>query len=64
MALSNARLGANRKPRLWRLLGGDGHCLDVAIDHGFFNESSFLTSIEDMNSVISIIVDAQVRSSF
>jgi len=28
-------------PRFNRLFGADGRCLDVAIDHGFFNERSF-----------------------
>ena len=34
--------------RLARLLGDDGRCLDVAIDHGVFNEPGFLPGIEDM----------------
>lgn len=34
------------KPRLQRFLGADGRCFDVAIDHGFFNEHSFLAGIE------------------
>ena len=63
MAFPDPRSTALRKPRLWRLLGADGFCLDVAIDHGFFNEQSFLTSIEDMTSVIKTIVDAQVQNS-
>jgi DhnA family fructose-bisphosphate aldolase class Ia len=45
--------------RLNRLLGVDGNCFDVAIDHGFFNESSFLPGIEDMPSVVSLL--AQTR---
>lgn len=31
---------------------------DVAVDHGFFGESSFLTGIEDMRSVVTTLVDA------
>jgi DhnA family fructose-bisphosphate aldolase class Ia len=36
----------------------DGRCFDVAIDHGFFNELSFLAGIEDMRRVIPAIVAA------
>ena len=46
-------------PRLNRLLGQDGRCFDVAIDHGFFNERSFLNNIEDMPRVVRIVRDAQ-----
>ncbi|MBB6670494.1 aldolase [Cohnella nanjingensis] len=35
-----------------------GKCFDVAIDHGFFNEYSFLAGIEDMPRAIATIVDA------
>jgi DhnA family fructose-bisphosphate aldolase class Ia len=45
-------------PRLKRLLANDGRCFDVAIDHGFFNERSFLDNIEDMQQVITTIVNA------
>jgi len=45
-------------PRLNRLLAKDGRCFDVAIDHGFFNELSFLDNIEDMHRVIATIIDA------
>ncbi|MEZ0326599.1 MAG: class I fructose-bisphosphate aldolase [Fimbriimonas sp.] len=45
-------------PRLQRLLGADGKCFDVAIDHGFFNERSFLSGIEDIRKAIAVIVDA------
>jgi fructose-bisphosphate aldolase, class I len=46
------------KPRLNRLFASDGKCFDVAIDHGFFNEISFLAGIEDVRRAIEIIVDA------
>src|SRR5450759_321164 len=46
-------------PRLNRLLAQDGRCFDVAIDHGFFNERSFLNNIEDMPRVVQIVRDAQ-----
>ncbi|HSI73454.1 MAG TPA: hypothetical protein VK934_09775 [Fimbriimonas sp.] len=45
-------------PRLNRLLAADGKCFDVAIDHGFFNERSFLTGIEDIRKAIGVIVEA------
>ncbi len=45
-------------PRLNRLLADDGRCFDVAIDHGFFNERAFLENIEDMNRVISTMIEA------
>ncbi len=48
----------NATPRLNRLLAEDGRCFDVAIDHGFFNERSFLDNIEDMRRVIATIVEA------
>jgi len=48
----------NVLPRLKRLLAQDGRCFDVAIDHGFFNERSFLTHIEDMPRVVATIVGA------
>jgi class I fructose-bisphosphate aldolase len=43
-------------PRLRRLLATDGKCFDVAIDHGFFNERSFLAGIEDMRRAVEAIV--------
>jgi fructose-bisphosphate aldolase, class I len=44
--------------RLNRLLASDGKCFDVAVDHGFFNEPSFLLGIEDMRRVIPALVEA------
>src|SRR5262245_46444830 len=41
-----------------RLLGTDGRCFDVAIDHGLFNERSFLDGIEDMTAAVRAVVDA------
>lgn len=49
----------NVAPRLNRLLAQDGRCFDVAIDHGFFNERSFLNNIEDMPRVVQTLLDAQ-----
>ncbi len=48
----------NATARLNRLLAEDGKCFDVAIDHGFFNERSFLSGIEDMRGAIPTIVAA------
>ncbi|PYI55782.1 class I fructose-bisphosphate aldolase [Paenibacillus flagellatus] len=45
-------------PRMNRLFGEDGKCFDVAIDHGFFNEASFLSGIENMKKAIETIVAA------
>ncbi len=45
-------------PRLNRLFAPDGNCFDVAVDHGFFGERSFLTDIENMHSVVETLVDA------
>ncbi len=44
--------------RLNRLFAADGKCFDVAVDHGFFGERSFLTDIEDMHAVVNTLVDA------
>lgn len=45
-------------PRLNRLFAEDGKCLDVAVDHGFFNELSFLAGIEDMSRAVETLVAA------
>jgi fructose-bisphosphate aldolase, class I len=45
-------------PRLNRLITARGRCFDVAIDHGFFNERSFLNGIEDLGAAVRLIVDA------
>lgn len=46
------------QPRLNRLLGSDGKCFDVAIDHGFFGERSFLSGIENMARAVARVVEA------
>src|ERR1700761_4187305 len=48
----------NSKPRINRLFAASGKCFDVAIDHGFFNEVSFLSGIESMEKAIETIVAA------
>jgi DhnA family fructose-bisphosphate aldolase class Ia len=45
--------------RLNRLFNpNSGRALDVAVDHGFFGEPSFITGIEDMDQVIATLVRA------
>jgi len=44
--------------RFNRLFAEDGRCLDVAIDHGFFNEESFLAGIENMQKAITTLAAA------
>lgn len=35
-----------------------GRCFDVAVDHGFFNEATFLGGIENMPAVVDALVNA------
>jgi DhnA family fructose-bisphosphate aldolase class Ia len=51
-------MASDPRARLNRLLAPDGKCFDVAVDHGFFNEASFLTGIEEMGRVIPALVAA------
>lgn len=46
------------KPRLRRLFRPSGRCLDVAIDHGIFNEYGFLAGLEDIESVVTALIEA------
>ena len=48
-----------KSARMNRLFGTSGNCFDVAIDHGMFNEHSFLPGIENMQKAIQIIADAK-----
>ena len=48
-----------KSARMNRLFGTSGNCFDVAIDHGMFNEHSFLAGIENMQKAIQIIADAK-----
>ncbi|WP_417836933.1 class I fructose-bisphosphate aldolase [Thalassospira tepidiphila] len=48
----------SKKVRLNRLMK-NGHCLDVAIDHGVCNEPSFMVGLEDIQSVVNTLVDAR-----
>ena len=47
-----------KKSRLNRLFNPSGKCLDVAIDHGVFNERSFLNGLEDMEQIVKMLVEA------
>lgn len=44
--------------RMNRLFSANGKCFDVAIDHGFFNEYSFLSGIENIQQAVRTIVEA------
>ena len=46
------------KVRLNRLFNTSGKCLDVAVDHGIFNEYGFLDGLENMSKVIAQLVEA------
>lgn len=46
------------KVRLNRMFNESGKCLDVAIDHGVFNEYSFLNGLENVDAVVQQLVDA------
>ncbi|MFC5407142.1 class I fructose-bisphosphate aldolase [Cohnella soli] len=46
------------KARMKRMFSEEGKCFDVAIDHGFFNEYTFLASIENMKQAVETVVDA------
>ena len=35
-----------------------GRCFDIAVDHGFFGEGSFLTGIEDLGAAVRILAEA------
>ncbi len=47
-----------KSARLNRLFGISGNCFDVAIDHGMFNERTFLGGIENMSDAIDIVANA------
>ena len=45
--------------RLKRLFNAKSNrCLDVAVDHGFFNEAPFLKGIENLEKAVRVLVDA------
>ncbi|MFC5409791.1 class I fructose-bisphosphate aldolase [Larkinella bovis] len=46
------------KVRFNRMFNESGRCLDVAIDHGIFNEYSFLDGLENVEQVIGQLVAA------
>ena len=43
--------------RLKRLFN-NGRCFDIAVDHGFFGEGTFLAGIEDMGAAVNTLIDA------
>jgi hypothetical protein len=45
-----------RLQRLYNLR--TGRCFDVTLDHGFFNEPSFLAGIEDLPRAVAVLVEA------
>lgn len=47
-----------KQARMNRLFAPSGHCFDVAIDHGMFNEASFLGGIENMTNSIHTVAKA------
>lgn len=49
--MKTARLNRLFNPRT-------GRCFDVALDHGFFNEASFLAGIENLPRAIATLVEA------
>ena len=44
--------------RMNRLFAEDGKCFDVALDHGFFNEYSVLSGIENLEKAVATVVEA------
>lgn len=46
-------------PRLNRLFAADGKCFDVAVDHGLFNEGTFLSGIEDLAVAVETLIRAR-----
>lgn len=48
-----------KEARLNRLFNPEtGRCFDVAVDHGFFNEASFLAGIERLPAAVATLVEA------
>lgn len=51
--------GDDRSIRMRRLFdASSGRCLDVAVDHGFFGEGSFLAGIEDLPAAVRTLAAA------
>ena len=49
----------NQLFRMRRLFNSEsGRCLDIAVDHGFFGESSFLAGIEDLGAAVGTLAAA------
>lgn len=43
-------------PRMHRLFATDGRCLVIALDHGIFHETSFLSGMEDIAQAVGKVV--------
>jgi class I fructose-bisphosphate aldolase len=56
MSSAGATMKSYRLNRLFN--AASGRCLDVAIDHGFFNQPGFLTGIEDIGQSVRTVVAA------
>jgi DhnA family fructose-bisphosphate aldolase class Ia len=54
--INDRAVNPSKYPRLNRLFRESGNCLDVAVDHGVFNEYSFLDGLRDMPTIISSLV--------
>ena len=59
MTTTDRLTNPSKYPRLNRLFGPSGNCLDVAVDHGVFNEYSFLDGLRDMAAVVESLVAAR-----
>ena len=47
------------KHRMRRLFNPDsGRCFDIAVDHGYCGEPSFLAGIEDLDAAVQVLADA------
>lgn len=51
-------MAVSGQARLNRMFNVSGKCLDVAVEHGVFNETRFLDGLEDMPRVIAQLVAA------
>lgn len=56
--MKEMEMNISGKVRLNRMFNSSGKCLDVAVDHGIFNEYRFLDGLESMPKVISQLVVA------
>jgi DhnA family fructose-bisphosphate aldolase class Ia len=57
--INDRAVNPSKYPRLNRLFRASGNCLDVAVDHGVFNEYSFLDGLRDMPAIVASLVAAK-----